>query len=124
MYSMRKLMLENELVPKFHKIRVSNYYLNNVNFCRICENRSKSIFKLHKINVVPKDNKNFKVIYGKRIKFLKWINSEVILVCHTKKIIDDLKFNTLEKSYVPNIGPMMKLQNEQIQDQLIEKKIK
>jgi len=48
-YSVKTLYLQNELAPRYLKIRIQMNVLKNVNFNRICEFRSKCLFKLHDI---------------------------------------------------------------------------
>jgi hypothetical protein len=61
---MKKLILENDLPPKYLNMRIQTDILIDVNFSRLCESRSKNLFKLHKLKTIPKYNKIHKKIYG------------------------------------------------------------
>ena len=89
-YSMHDLYLENKLTPKYHKLVVRTDFLERINLSRICEYRSKSLFRLHSIESKPKECKRFpNRWYGERIKFLFWFNQQVVLSCHLKRIVDN-----------------------------------
>lgn len=47
------------------------------------------MFKFHSINSVSKFNNVSKRLYGVRIKYLFWLNADVVLACHMKKIKED-----------------------------------
>lgn len=88
-YSIQDLYLEAKLMPKYHKLIVRTDLLERINFSRICEFRSKSLFRLHSIKSKPKEcKKEPSRRYGERIKFLFWFNQEVVLTCHVKRIIE------------------------------------
>lgn len=46
------------------------------------------MFQLHDLKTKPKYNKVQKKIYGERAKFLLWLNSEVVLACYVKMVLD------------------------------------
>ena len=83
------MFMEDNLAPRYAKLRIQMNYLQNINFSRVCEFRSKCMFKFHSTNVTPKTSQLWRKRYGIRIKYLYWFNSEVILLCHIKKVVDD-----------------------------------
>lgn len=88
LYSLQSLYLESQtLVPNIHKIIIQQDLLEGVNFNRLCEFRSKSFFKAHSINNTIKRKPNGQRSYGLRIKYLRFLNAEIAIACHLKKII-------------------------------------
>jgi len=80
------------VAPKYHKVRINTdmNILNRVNFNKICEHRSKSMFLLHSLKVDLKYDKASKTIYGERTKYILWLSQDTALVCNVKVILDDV----------------------------------
>ncbi len=90
------LYLENSLSQNFHKIIIQQDVLEGLNFFRICEFRRRCMFKLHSIKPQQKKSKDKSIIFGERVKYIYWFNSEVLLSCHVKKIVQKNQDSCLE----------------------------
>ena len=47
----KQFILENSITPQIGKFIIDKQLVENVNFSRMCEFRSKALFKLHRIEL-------------------------------------------------------------------------
>jgi len=84
------------------------------------------MFKFHSLETKPKENKVYQKIYGERIKYLFWCNSDAILMCHIKKILDDSQpqqtDNIQSKGHTASRS-WMKAKNETTEERRINMKL-
>ena len=58
------------------------------------------MFKLHSIKPEKKESKDKSMIFGERVKYIYWFNSEVLLSCHVKRIVQKIQDSCVESHKV------------------------